>query len=489
MTNSGRARGLPARPRDAAGGVPSGGRGKAISAARVDDTGAMSHLRAIVALVALVSAVAAGAGGETAPPRWSGRPEYRRLAGEPTSAGPERDVSWVLVYPASRVLRGTLILVPGLGLGALSFDALARRLVTAAPGWQVWAWDRRANGLEDRRGFATTDPWAYYRGFSAAAPPYLREWGLATHLGDLDRVVEAARPFGPVVLAGHSIGAGIVGAYGLEHDEKIAGLVLLDGSPDASDRVTRAQYLNGRRTLFRRIAGLDDLESGRVPAYLEVFGIGPRQLAEGEALAALAAADPQADAPSDAAPWPASAEAAALARISERYTPLPLFAVSAGRATGREGIDPIGLLMGRISYRIKGAREGRVEWQEGDGATSADELLRSFALPETGFFEWLMPYRLVLDLTAWDIAVPALRPRRHHFPILCIGAGRGLVRRAAGFDSLHALTPGTEIDATVVPDVTHLDLLTGKDGPAVGLLAAYLIRAERAERLAVLVRP
>ncbi len=447
----------------------------------------MPSLNTVTAFVAALAA-AAGGGGEAAPLRWAGRPEYRQFAGVPTSAGPEHDVSWVLVYPASQALRGTIVLVPGLSLGALSFDALARRLVLAAPGWQVWAWDRRANGLEDRRGFATADPWAYYRDLAPQVPPYVREWGLATHLGDLDRIVDAARQRGPVVLAGHSIGAGIVGAYALEHDDKLAGLVLLDGSPDSSERVTRTQYLEGHRTLFRRVAGLEDLEAGRAPAYFEVFGVGPRQLAEGEALAALAAADPRADAPDDAAPWPASVEAAALGRISERYTPLPLFAVSVGRATGREGIDPVALLMGRISFRIKGARDGRVEWQEGDEATSTGELLHSFARPETGFFEWFMPYRLVLDLTAWDVAIPELRPRRHRFPILCLGAGRGLVRRISGFDGLRLLTPGTEIDASVVPDVTHLDLLTGKDGPAVGLIAAYLARMEGTVRQAALER-
>ncbi|WP_245958982.1 lysophospholipase [Meiothermus luteus] len=111
-------------------------------------------------------------------PRWSGTPSYFPVTGAPTPAGPALDRSYVLSFPAQGTPKGTLILVPGFLGGATSFEALARRLVLAAPGWAVWAWDRRANGLEDRRGFAAPDPWAYYQGYPLPEVPFLRDWGL-----------------------------------------------------------------------------------------------------------------------------------------------------------------------------------------------------------------------------------------------------------------------------------------------------------------------
>ena len=409
--------------------------------------------------------------------RWAGQPEYRSFAGAPTSAGPALDRSYALVYPAQGPFRGTVLLVPGLLGGATSFDALARRLVLAAPGWEVGAWDRRANGLEDRRGFLGADPWAYYQRYALPGFPFLKDWGLRVHLQDLDALVDAARPRGPVVLAGHSLGASLSAAYAQWKGEKLAGLAWIDGAP-SPNRLTREQYLEGGLGGFGRSPGLNELLTGQATPYLEFsflgLGLSPAFLARAEALAFLAARDPEADAPSGAARFPASLEAAALAQIDDRYNPVALFSASVGRAWGREGFSLLRLLQGQLGYALIGPRGRRVEWQDTGEATDPREFLGLYAWPETGFSEWFFPVRLSLDLAAWDLAVPELQPRRLGFAVLGLGAGRGAVTDAARFAAARALFPSTEVHGEVLPGLTHLDVLLGREGPAVGPLAHYL---------------
>jgi len=407
--------------------------------------------------------------------RWAGQPDYRSFAGAPTGAGPVLDRSYALVYPAQGAFRGTVLLVPGLLGGATNFDALARRLVLAAPGWEVWAWDRRANGLEDRQGFLGADPWAYYRRYTLPDLPFLKDWGLRVHLEDLDALVDAARQRGPVVLVGHSLGAALSGAYTQWRGEKLAGLVWIDGAP-IPNRLTREQYLKGGPNVFGRSPGLEELLAGRATPYFEFsfLGLSPAFLARAEALAFLAARNPEADAPPGAARFPASLEAAALAQIDDHYSPVAIFSASVGRAWGREGFSLLRLLQGQVGYALIGPRGRRVEWRDTGEATDPREFLGLYAWPETGFSEWFFPVRLVLDLAAWELAVPELQPRRLGFPILGLGAGRGLVSDVANFAVAQGFFPGAELRGEVLPGLTHLDILLGREGPAVGPLARYL---------------
>ena len=107
--------------------------------------------------------------------------------------------------------------MPGLLGWSTNFALLAERLRAMAPGLEVWAWERRANGLEDRRGFLREDPVAYYRALALPDLTPLRAWGLEVHLKDLDLAVEAARARAPVVLAGHSLWAALAVLYALLH--------------------------------------------------------------------------------------------------------------------------------------------------------------------------------------------------------------------------------------------------------------------------------
>lgn len=408
--------------------------------------------------------------------RWEGRPEYLAIPGAPTSAGPSLDQSYVLEFPAQGAFRGTVVLVPGFLGGATNFEALARRLVLAAPGWAVWAWDRRANGLEDRSGFATPDPWDFYQDYKIPEFPFLKDWGLRVHLDDLDAVIEAARARGPVTLAGHSLGASLVSLYALYRAEKLSGLILLDGAPNLV-RVTREQYLNGDpggQLGFGPAPGLNDLLAGKALPYTALFGLDPRSFAQAEAQAFMAAQDPDADAPPGWVKYRSSRQAAALARIAARYQPVPIFAVSVGRAEAREGINLLGLFFHSLSFTVRGPRGSRVEWLDTGEATDPLEFLGLYAHPETGFSEWFFPYRLTLDLSAWDVAMPELKPRTLPFPVLALGAGGGLLQKAESFQALGDVLPGTKTDIRILPGLTHLDLLTGRNGPAVGPMAEYL---------------
>ncbi|MGH2857931.1 MAG: hypothetical protein ACRDMJ_10665 [Solirubrobacteraceae bacterium] len=156
--------------------------------------------------------------------------------------------------------RNVLVLEPGTSAGAAYFVPLARWIVSRAPGWQVWAVERRENLLEDqselnaaKAGRAdATQLFDYYLGWlkDPAVKPHFRlladssvrfakRWGMAVAVGDLHRVIEAAHRragrSGRVVLGGHSLGGSVVTAYatwdfgGRPGADGLAGLVYIDG--------------------------------------------------------------------------------------------------------------------------------------------------------------------------------------------------------------------------------------------------------------------
>ncbi|WP_055525561.1 alpha/beta hydrolase [Streptomyces graminilatus] len=134
-----------------------------------------------------------------------------------------------------------LVLVPGMFGAANDFRLLARDLVAAVPGLQVWALDRRQENLVDRTGFTGPDPLTYYldghyRAQDPAASPFAAHWGLPLALADLRTVVRsAARGGRRVMLGGHSWGATTAMAYaawdfdGCPGYRDLAGLVAVDG--------------------------------------------------------------------------------------------------------------------------------------------------------------------------------------------------------------------------------------------------------------------
>ena len=155
--------------------------------------------------------------------------------------------------------RNVLVLMPGTSAGSAYFLPLARWVVSTLPGWQVWSVERRENQLEDQSAAdrtklgrsSATGAFNYYLGWLGGAKVsshvhllgtqedrFAKQWGMAVTVGDLQRVIAAAKARGgKVVLGGHSLGGSVVTAYatwdfghGRPGAADLAGLVYIDGS-------------------------------------------------------------------------------------------------------------------------------------------------------------------------------------------------------------------------------------------------------------------
>jgi pimeloyl-ACP methyl ester carboxylesterase len=153
--------------------------------------------------------------------------------------------------------RNVLVLEPGTSAGSTYFVPLARWIVAKLHGWQVWSVERRENLLEDQSVLSRTKEgkdtvtqlFDYYLGWlknsrikhhfkliPGSRVEFAKRWGLAVAVGDLHRVIAAARRLGgKVVLGGHSLGGGVVTAYatwdfgGRPGADELAGLLFIDG--------------------------------------------------------------------------------------------------------------------------------------------------------------------------------------------------------------------------------------------------------------------
>ncbi|QNP73022.1 alpha/beta hydrolase [Streptomyces roseirectus] len=201
--------------------------------------------RAVLGGMAAGAVAGAGLGGNA----WAAKGTSASTAAEPYvafpvgagggPAGSDRVHALQIGDPAAGTV---LVLVPGQFGAANDFRLLARDLVAAVPGVQVWAVDRREENLADRAGFATADPLAYYldghyHSQDPAASGFMADWGLPQTLSDLRTVVEAASCCGrrKVILGGHSWGATTAAVYaawdfdGRPGHRDLAGLALIDG--------------------------------------------------------------------------------------------------------------------------------------------------------------------------------------------------------------------------------------------------------------------
>jgi hypothetical protein len=159
------------------------------------------------------------------------------------------------IGPASA--KNVLVLEPGTSAGSAYFVPLAKWLVTTVKGWQVWSVERRENLLEDQSMLDLAKEhrasshalFDYYLGWTTdssitqhikpvpdSSVPFARDWGLNVAVGDLHKVIGAARKLGgEVVLGGHSLGGSVVTAYatwnfaGTPGADQLAGLVYDDG--------------------------------------------------------------------------------------------------------------------------------------------------------------------------------------------------------------------------------------------------------------------
>jgi hypothetical protein len=410
--------------------------------------------------------------------------------------------------------RIVVVAVPGLLGGAASFDPWARAMVAAQEGLEVWAIDRRANQFEDRSGIARAlerqDPEValhYYFGGPdgpptfAPVPPrdlsFLAHWGLHVHLRDLHTVVERARATGArVVLAGHSLGAGIASLYGAYRvppedgggvgQDYVDALILLDGTIGRTGAFGRADAGFGLLG-FTIIPTVDDLVTGRSSPYL-TLGYGPGHFVRHAVVALYAHLDPEGTAPAALSRYPISNRALLGVISDDEYALAPAAGVSVGHAVDAifSGNVTAFLLMGAQGARSRtviGPAPGaaRVDWSPGDPRREVVDLATFAAArsdPDSDVSEWYFPLRLLLDVAALsprldDVAgfVPSTQV---DLPTLAIGAGRGLVQSASGFQSYANTRPGASISVTVLESFTHSDLLFARDNPVVPITLRWL---------------
>jgi acylglycerol lipase len=130
--------------------------------------------------------------------------------------------SWLPDHGAP--VRGTVVIVHGLGEHSDRYDHVAERLVDA--GFAVYAGDHRGHGRSQ-------GPRAMIETTAVVA--------------DVDQLVvraATAQPDGPLFLLGHSLGGMIAVAYALAHGERLDGLIL--SGPLAAVDASRALAQVGR---------------------------------------------------------------------------------------------------------------------------------------------------------------------------------------------------------------------------------------------------
>jgi len=451
-----------------------------------------------------------------------------------------RVVRWRL-GPSGAPVRALFVFEPGTFGGAMSFDGVARALVLRSqPGEaiEVWAVDRRTNLLEDLTGLDAAEQAKdveiarrYYFGGEAiggksfagfvdgASARYASEWGLATHLGDVKKLLEtlpaAERPR-RVFLGGHSLGASTVEAFaawdfaGVAGYMELAGLVLIDGvarkEGDDASTIDRDAYEHGGAAgPFGPSTSIDSVRDGQVFGSLPLLGA--KAFVVAEYLSIAATEDPagvRVDSDRDellglllgmsAVPKMTNRAALGLGFDNES-NPLSFTTVSCGRATGGAIEAYTGVTGATLDHPSDAS--ATYDWSDFDAispadATSIGHLARSWYLGEgTNFAEWYFPNRLPLDASAagtlvadasdWRFATYGLRAthgRRIDIPIF--GGAFGLVRQASAFDKLKALvapigagrpsygvarSDPRAFSARAWPELTHVDAILANDVP------------------------
>ena len=386
--------------------------------------------------------------------------------------------------------RKVLVLVPGTNGGAGNFTLVARAIVQRLPDWQVWAFDRREQALEDTSRMelahaGTISPQAaldYYLGWflnptitphftplKASNYTFMRNWGMRVNLEDIRRVVLRARQGGrTVVLGGHSLGASLAAAYaawsfdGHPGYRDIDGIVALDGgllgtfggAPSAAQ---------ARKDL----AGLRPSAANPDGPWLNLLGLkgfswttGP--FAEIAGLAALK--DP--DAPSILTSF-------ALLPPALR----PAYPVTNEGALGYAfdaSTSPEALTLIQVRAGEQAPGPGARGWQSGE-VTPIGNLAAAFAQGRVNGVDWYYPARLNLDLRAANAmrATPATRVLGLRFPYLrqvnvpyyafqtSLTADRdGVVRGAQAYARRSRISRRKLVTVDAGTTTSHLDPLT-----------------------------
>ena len=248
-----------------------------------------------IALAALVLSFGAAPAAEA-------RESFQRIAGVKSAGTPAKYDKVGILKIGSAKAKNVLVLNPGTSASAAYFAPLARDLTKKAPGWQVWAVERRENLLEDQSVYdrlktgkaSPKQAFDYYLNYLAdksvtthfkpipdASVAYAKQWGLRTQIGDLRKVVGKARKTagrrGHVVMGGHSLGGTITTAYatwnfgGKAGARGLSGLVYIDGG----SRPEAVSVAAANDSLAKLRAGSPWLTVGGIPTpFVGLFNTG-----------------------------------------------------------------------------------------------------------------------------------------------------------------------------------------------------------------------
>jgi hypothetical protein len=352
----------------------------------------------------VATATATAAAAESAAPRVPVRVVTMRGSDGP---GPSRYDRVRVVRIGSSSASHVLVLLPGTSAGAGYFVPVAQDLVAALHGWQVWAVDRRENLLEDHTvlDLARTgavggqELFDYYVGWIANAtmarhyqPPaddrvaFARRWGMRVAVGDVARVVRAARAGGRhVVLGGHSLGGWIATAYaawdfgGRAGARDLDGLVLIDGASGGP----AIKPAHARRTLAEIAQGSPFL----APAGARLPWIAGVLSAVGSTLAVR-----EPDAPSLLQAWPLLPAAA--------KAPVPATNLAQLGYSVDADTSPQSLAAGQAHLGGLAASGDPRGFQDGGYATAARAAHAISGIAGADGLAWFHPRRLTLDAQA-----------------------------------------------------------------------------------------
>jgi pimeloyl-ACP methyl ester carboxylesterase len=405
-------------------------------------------------------------------PAWAGVGcEYLDLAGwvEPNTPLEHNKLGVLRYAPEGKTASAAVILIPGNGGGAASFDMIGRWLAENA-GVEVWALDRRSNHLEDHRGtdqaLASGDIMTagmYYMagGFKQIKPaqvPFLKYWGLATHLNDIAAVVKQIQERGikDIFLGGHSLGAMMTQAYGAYElpdggpaYKDLRGLILFDGSVWGAHK---------EGDIDKRVAeGEKQLKEGVVfPADLPQVGI------VSELIIIAASRDPEGA--SLIAPFIQE-----MTKVSSPLTNLALFGVAIDTDYKFHALSRCGRLEEETAENA-GKPLRWISYDKCGEATDAAALCKSLSAGR-GAAEWYQPLALMLDMgkaseAMLDLPEMGLKHQKDmDLPVIAFMANASGYDFALGLKDYVASLKGKAQVRTIDPPGTyaHLDPLVAAD--------------------------
>jgi hypothetical protein len=310
-----------------------------------------------------------------------------------------------------------LVLVPGTLAGAADFDIVGPYLASHVPNLQVWAEMRREGALQHQTAvlrstlagktsvkhalnyylgwLADSHIQPHYTPLDASKFGFVDQWGLATAMGDLHRVIERARDGGKhsVILGGHSLGGAEAAIYpawsfnGRPGYRDIKGIVGIDGDEPMGTKTSSGNP--PLRTAKQAHQALSTLAAGS--PFADLLGVGLPWSTGAFAQVAAVAAARRPNAPSVLQGFPLLP--------AEFVPPVPVTNRAALGYAFDAATSPAALALIHVhSGHLAGKGKPR-RWVN-DGPTPAQDVSFVFSKAALGPVDWYYPQRLSLDTQA-----------------------------------------------------------------------------------------